>query len=65
MKLPCVVSRAKPTVAMALLDFYAAEAAQPVSIKDIAGTAGITEASVRGQLAGLTITLRNSKNGFT
>lgn len=50
---------------MALLDLCAVDAAQAVSVKDIAGTAGITEASVRGQLAGFTMTLRNPKNGFT
>jgi len=33
-------------------------------VKDIARTAGITESSVRGQLAGFTITLRHPKNGF-
>lgn len=44
---------------LALLDLCAAEDAGQVGVQDIAATAGITVPGVRGQLAGLTMRLRN------
>lgn len=49
---------------LAMLDLAAAEDAVPFGVKEIASTAGISEASVRGQLAGLTMRLKNPKYGF-
>jgi hypothetical protein len=49
---------------LAVLDLCAAEEATTVTVKDVAKDAGITEAAVRGQLAGLTMRLRNPKYGF-
>jgi hypothetical protein len=49
---------------LALLDLCAGEDAAPVGVEDIAQTAGITKGSVRGQLAGLTMRLKNPKYGF-
>jgi hypothetical protein len=47
----------------ALLDLCAA-AEVPVGVKDIARHADLTEGQVRGHLAGLTMLLRNARNGF-
>jgi hypothetical protein len=49
---------------LALLDLCAAEDVGQVGVEDIAQTAGITKGSVRGQLAGLTMRLKNPKYGF-
>lgn len=49
---------------LALLDLCAAEDAGQVGVQDIAETAGITAPGVRGQLAGLTMRLRNPAYGF-
>jgi len=49
---------------LALLDLCAAEDEGAVGVKDIALAAGITEGSVRGQLAGLTMRLKNPRYGF-
>ena len=48
---------------LAMLDLCAAEDAE-VGVKQIAVAAGTTEAGVRGQLAGLTMRLKNPKYGF-
>ncbi len=50
---------------LALLDLCADESGQPISVKNIATSAGITEGSVRAQLAGLTMRLKNEKNGYS
>lgn len=49
---------------LAMLDLCSAEEATVVSVKDIAEQAGISEAAVRGQLAGLTMRLKNPTYGF-
>jgi hypothetical protein len=49
---------------LALLDLCAAEETSSVGVKDVAEQAGITEAGVRGQLAGLTMRLKNPRYGF-
>lgn len=49
---------------MAVLDLCSAEEAAGVSVKDVAQEAGITEAAVRGQLAGLTMRIKNPAYGF-
>lgn len=49
---------------LAMLDLSSAEEATAVSVKDIAQQAGISEAAVRGQLAGLTMRLKNPVYGF-
>ncbi len=49
---------------LALLDLCAAEEPGAVGVKEVAATAGIIEGSVRGQLAGLTMRLKNPKYGF-
>ncbi len=49
---------------LAMLDLCAAEEGQPVGVPEIAVAANITEAAVRGQLAGLTMRLKNPKSGF-
>lgn len=49
---------------LALLDLSAAEETSSVGVKDVAEQAGITEAGVRGQLAGLTMRLKNPRYGF-
>lgn len=49
---------------LAMLDLCATDEGQPVGVKEIAVAAGITEAGVRGQLAGLTMRLKNPKYGF-
>jgi hypothetical protein len=49
---------------LALLDLCSAEAASSVGVKDVAEQAGITEGAVRGQLAGLTMRLKNPAYGF-
>lgn len=47
-----------------LLDLCAMENAVPVGVLDVASHAGVTAGSVRGQLAGLTMRLKNPKYGF-
>lgn len=49
---------------LALLDLCAAGDANAVGVQDIALAAGITKESVRGQLAGLTMRLKNPRYGF-
>ncbi len=49
---------------LALLDLCATADGEQVGVKNIAEAAGATEYSVRGQLAGLTMRLKNPKNGF-
>ena len=49
---------------LAALDLCAAEEATTVTVKDVANEAGITEGAVRGQLAGLTMRLKNPRYGF-
>jgi len=49
---------------LALLDLCAADEADGVSVQDIATQASITSGGVRGQLAGLTMRLKNPKYGF-
>jgi hypothetical protein len=49
---------------IAMLDLCSAEQTAAVGVKDIAGQAGISEAAVRGQLAGLTMCLKNPVYGF-
>jgi hypothetical protein len=49
---------------LALLDLCSAEEASSVGVKDVAEQAGISEAAVRGQLAGLTMRLKNPSYGF-
>lgn len=49
---------------VALLDLCAAGTSDMVGVADVAELAGITKAGVRGQLAGLTMRLRNPANGF-
>jgi hypothetical protein len=49
---------------LALLDLCASESATPVTVAAIAQEAAITVESVRGQLAGLTMRLKNPKYGF-
>jgi len=50
---------------LAMLDLCAAAGEGTVSVPDIALHASITVPSVRGQLAGFTMRLRNPKYGFT
>ncbi len=50
---------------LAMLDLCAAAGEGTVSVADIARQASVTAYSVRGQLAGLTMRLRNPKYGFT
>lgn len=50
---------------LAMLDLCAMENAVPVGVIDVANHAGVTTASVRGQLAGLTMRLKNPKYGFS
>ena len=49
---------------LALLDLCSQVGAGPVYVSDVASAAHITEGQVRGQLAGLTMRLRNPKYGF-
>jgi hypothetical protein len=49
---------------LSLLDLCAMEDAEPVGVVDVANHAGITVTSVRGQLAGLTMRLKNPKYHF-
>jgi hypothetical protein len=49
---------------LSMIDLCAVEGADPIAVKDIASAAGVTEQSVRGQLAGLSIRLRNPRSGF-
>lgn len=49
---------------LAMLDLCAAAEADGVSVADVATQAAITTAQVRGQLAGLTMRLKNRKYGF-
>ena len=49
---------------LAMLDLCAADEADGVSVQDVATQASITYGQVRGQLAGLTMRLKNPKYGF-
>ncbi|WP_194890918.1 hypothetical protein [Catenulispora pinisilvae] len=49
---------------IALLDLCSAEERGEVGVQEVAAHAGITAGAVRGQLAGLTMKLRNPNNGF-
>lgn len=49
---------------LAMLDLCAADEADGVSVQDVAEQASITYGQVRGQLAGLTMRLKNPKYGF-
>jgi hypothetical protein len=49
---------------IAMLDLCSAEQATAVGVKDVAEQAGISEGAVRGQLAGLTMRLKNPAYGF-
>lgn len=49
---------------LAMLDLCAADEAEGVSVLDVAKQASITYGQVRGQLAGLTMRLKNPKYGF-
>jgi hypothetical protein len=49
---------------LAMLDLCSAEEATAVGVKEVAEQAGISEAAVRGQLAGLTMRLKNPVYGF-
>ena len=48
-----------------MLDLCAALDVTEVTVKDVAEAAGITEAAVRGQLAGLTMRIRNRRYSHT
>ena len=48
----------------ALMDLCSAEEPGEVGVQEVALQAGITLGAVRGQLAGLTMTIRNPNNGF-
>lgn len=50
---------------LALMDLSATVTGETVGVKQIALAAGTTEYGVRGQLAGLTMRLKNPKNGFS
>ena len=50
---------------LVLLDLCAVEDPAAVGVVDIAEQAGISKGAVRGQLAGLTMRLKNPANGFT
>lgn len=50
---------------LSMLDLCSVEEAETVTVKDIAQHATVSEAQVRGQLAGLTMRLRNPRWGFT
>jgi len=58
-----LLEQANPAT-LAMLDLCAVETPASVGVKDIAATAGISDGAVRGQLAGLTMRLKNSKYGF-
>jgi|APMI01.1.fsa_nt_gi hypothetical protein len=47
-----------------LLDLLAAAGGEPVSSADVMSAAGLTTGQFRGQLAGLTMMLKNQKSGF-
>ncbi len=49
---------------LAMLDLCAAEEAHGVNVQDVASQAAITVGQVKGQLAGLTMRLKNPKYGF-
>jgi hypothetical protein len=49
---------------LAMLDLCSAEEATAAGVKEVAEQAGISEAAVRGQLAGLTMRLKNPVYGF-
>jgi hypothetical protein len=59
-KLAAVANQAS----LSMIDLCSVEGADPITVKDIASAAGITEQSVRGQLAGLSIRLRNPRSAF-
>jgi hypothetical protein len=50
---------------LALLDLLAAAEGEPVSSADVMGNAGLSTGQFRGQLAGLTMMLKNQKYGFS
>lgn len=50
---------------IALLDLCAVEDTGHVGVEEVATHAGVTKGSVRGQLAGLTMRLKNPAHGFT
>lgn len=52
------------TTTLALLDLLAAADGEPVSAADVMESAGLTTGQFRGQLAGLTMMLKNQKYGF-
>ena len=49
---------------LALLDLLAAADGEPVSTANVMESAGLTTGQFRGQLAGLTMMLKNQKYGF-
>lgn len=52
------------TTTLALLDLLAAAEGEPVSSADVMESAGLSTGQFRGQLAGLTMMLKNQKYGF-
>lgn len=50
---------------LALMDLLAAADGEPVSSADVMQSAGLSTGQFRGQLAGLTMMLKNQKYGFT
>lgn len=58
-----LAAQANPAT-LAMLDLCALEDPEQVGVQDIAEAAGITAGGVRGQLAGLTMRLRNPTYGF-
>lgn len=52
------------TVTVTLMDLCAQAGSQPVTVKDIETTAGVTWGQIRGQLAALTMMLKNPKYGL-
>ena len=59
-----LLSRQANSGTLALLDLCSSAGEQPVTVKDIESTAGLTTGQVRGQLAGLTMMLKNPKYGL-
>lgn len=49
---------------LALLELCSSDEPGPIGVKEIAQAAGISDGSVRGQLAGLTMRLKNPRYGF-
>lgn len=58
------LSQVANSAPLAMLDLCAAADGESVTVSDIATSAGVTVGSVRGQLAGLTMQLKNPGNGF-